>query len=333
MARRRGPRLVHEPKHHGVTQLPDKREMGWASFGDPDGDVVVWFHGTPGGRCQIPGPAVAEAEARHLRIVCIERPGTGHSTPHSYHRVVDHVPDVEAVLDDLGVGEFAGVGLSGGGPYLLATAHELGDRMRAGAVLGGIGPTRGTDAVISHTMGLVPLGSVLDRLRGPLGTGLGITLRALAPYGKPFIDAFFVVEWGDRRAMADDPESKAQLLADLIDAAHRSGVRAPFDDLVLFGRHWGFHLNDVKVPITFWGGTSDPIVPYVHAERQAKRVPGARLRTVPSRGHFAGYTEVHEVFDTLREHWPAVRPAPQLDPEVRQRRKAARARNARSASA
>ena len=308
--RRRDPQLVHQPFAHGVTTLADGRDMGWASFGDPDGDPVVWLHGTPGGRCQLPGAAIAEAEARHLRIIGIERPGTGFSSPHSYHRIIDHVPDVVAVMDDLGIDQFAGVGLSGGGPYLLALAHELPDRLTKGVVLGGIGPTRGADAIISHTLALVPAGVVLDKVRAPLGTGLGIALRALAPYGKPFLDAFFVIEWGDRRAMAADPDSKAQLLADLIDAARRSGVRSPIDDLVLFGRHWGFELGDITVPITFWAGTSDPIVPYVHAERQSKRVPGARLRTVSSRGHFAGYTEVHEVFDTIREHWPAVRPVP-----------------------
>jgi len=51
------------------------------------------------------------------------------------------------------------------------------------------------------------------------------------------------------------------------------------------------------------------IVPYMHAERQAKRVPGAKLRTVQGTGHFAGYTRVPEVFDAIRESWPPVRVA------------------------
>ena len=108
--------------------------------------------------------------------------------------------------------------------------------------------------------------------------------------------------------MAKFPAHQQQMLADMVDAARRSGVGAAIDDLILFGRHWGFELAEIGVPITFWGGTSDPIVPYLHAERQAKRVDGSRLRTVEGRGHFAGYTEVPEVFDVIREHWPIVRP-------------------------
>ena len=28
--------------------MHDGRELGWAIFGDPEGDTVFWFHGTPG---------------------------------------------------------------------------------------------------------------------------------------------------------------------------------------------------------------------------------------------------------------------------------------------
>ena len=59
------------------------------------------------------------------------------------------------------------------------------------------------------------------------------------------------------------------------------------------------------MPIVFYGGSSDIIVPYLHAERQAKRVPGSRLRTYEGRGHFAGYTSPADILDDVREIWPA----------------------------
>ena len=97
------------------------------------------------------------------------------------------------------------------------------------------------------------------------------------------------------------------MLGDLMDAAERGTLGSPLHDLVLFGRDWGFELREVRAPITFWGGTSDLIVPYVHAERQSKRVAGSRLRTEEGRGHFAGYTSVDQIFATIRESWPVVR--------------------------
>lgn len=298
-----------EPSRVGAAPLADGRELGWAEYGDADADPVLWFHGTPGARSQLPADALDEAIARRLRIIVVERPGTGHSTPHDYSAISEFVPDVVALTEHLGIDRFAAVGLSGGGPFVLACAAALGDAMTAGVVISGIGPTRGPDAVISHTLALVPAAALLERVARPLGNGLGRAVRTFAPFGRPFINAFFWLEWGDRAAMAAEPAHVQQLLHDLVDAARRSGVLAPVNDLILFGRHWGFELAEIAVPITFWGGTSDVIVPYRHAQRQSKRVSDSQLRTMKGRGHFAGYTEIDEVFDTIRAHWPAVRVA------------------------
>jgi len=307
MAKRTEPIMASPPYEVGATTLRDGRTTGWACFGDPTGDPVFWFHGSPGARAQLPGDTNQLAIERRLRIIGVERPGTGDSTFIAHEKVLDFVDDVTQVADDLELEQFGAIGLSGGGPFVLGLAHEHPTRMRSGVVIGGVGPTRGPDAIISHTLLLVPAAAVLERVRQPIGSVIGAAIRTLAPWGAPFLKAFFVLEWGDRDAMGNSPQTSQQLLADLIDAARRSGVRAPIEDLILFGRHWGFELGDIKVPITFWGGTSDPIVPYVHAERQSKRVPGAKLRTIEHRGHFAGYTEPHDIFDSIREQWPIVR--------------------------
>jgi len=295
--------------HHeaGTTRLADGREIGWASYGDPTGDLVMWFPGTPGARAQVPADLADEAVGRRLRIVLVERPGTGHSTPHVYADLAAAATDYLAVADDLGAEQFALIGLSGGGPFVLSVAHAAPNRVTSAVVIGGVGPTRGADAIISYTLGLIPLASVLERIRDPLASGLGVAIRTLGPWGRPFLNLFFVAQYGDRRAMNDNPAHKSQMLFDLVDAAHRAGVGAPVDDLILFGRPWGFELNRVKVPVTFWGSSDDWIVPYRHAERQSKRVPNGRLRTVAKRGHFAGYTEVGQVLDAIREDWPMLR--------------------------
>lgn len=305
------------PHDHGTTLLADGRELGWASFGDPDGDPVFWFHGTPGGRAQFPHDAEERAIELGLRLIGVERPGTGDSTRYRYQQVIEFVDDFRAVADDLGAERFACVGLSGGGPFVLAVAHEMADRTVCGAVLGGIGPTRGADAILSHTLLLVPVAGLLERVAEPLGNGVTSLVRRLEPYADTAIDVFFKLQPGDRRAFDERPLDKRQMTADLVDAAHRSGLYAPFEDLILFGKYWGFELNEIRVPVTFYAGNSDVIVPYVHAERQAKRVPGARLRTHQGRGHFAGYTSTAEVLAELRAQWPVKQPAARKRPTVR----------------
>ena len=297
----------------GSTTLADDREISWAIFGDPEGDTVFWFHGTPGARAQLPHDIDQVATANKLRIITVERPGTGDSTTHAYARIIDFTRDLHQITVDLGIDEFGVVGLSGGGPYLLATAHEFGDRMKVGIVLGGVGPTRGADAVVSHTLLLVPAAKLLWWWRTPLGNGLSKLVRLATPYADTAVDLFFNLVPGDREAFRERPLDRRQFTHDLIDANRRSGLRSPIDDLILFGRHWGFELGDVEVPIVFFGGNSDVIVPYLHAERQAKRVPGARLRTFEGRGHFAGYTSPEAVLGDIRELWP-VAPAKKAAP-------------------
>src|SRR2546425_4598507 len=73
-----------QPYNESVVVLPGGRSLGYAEYGDPDGDPVLWFHGTPGARKQIPPDINEEAAARGFRVIPVERPGTGYSTPYTY---------------------------------------------------------------------------------------------------------------------------------------------------------------------------------------------------------------------------------------------------------
>src|SRR5689334_24779996 len=48
-------------------------------------------------------------------VICIERPGTGISTPYVYDSVLDYAADVADFADVLGIDRFGVAGLSGGG--------------------------------------------------------------------------------------------------------------------------------------------------------------------------------------------------------------------------
>jgi pimeloyl-ACP methyl ester carboxylesterase len=123
-----------------------RRVLGFAEYGDPEGRLVLWHHGTPGARRQIPLAGRRAAERLGVRLVCVERPGVGDSTDHRYRSFRDWADDVAVVVEDLGHDEFAVVGLSGGGPYALACAHELPDRVTSVGLLGTVCPMAGPDA-------------------------------------------------------------------------------------------------------------------------------------------------------------------------------------------
>jgi pimeloyl-ACP methyl ester carboxylesterase len=105
--------------------------------------VVLWFHGTLGARRQFPMLGRHAAENLGLRVIIVERPGTGLSDSYRYSAVTDWVADIAQVADALDAERLGVVGLSGGGAYALACGAlpPLVDRVAAVAVLDGTVPS------------------------------------------------------------------------------------------------------------------------------------------------------------------------------------------------
>ena len=65
----------------GNIAVREGRRISFAEYGDPRGQAIVWMHGTPGARRQIPLEARAYADAQGVRIIGIDRPGIGSDHP------------------------------------------------------------------------------------------------------------------------------------------------------------------------------------------------------------------------------------------------------------
>ena len=292
--------MAPTPRNVGETEVAPGRVLGWAEFGHPDGDPVLWFHGTPGARTQVPPTVDEVALQRGFRIIGVERPGTGRSTDHQYERIVDFAPDIEVLVDDLGIGRFGAIGLSGGGPYVLAVAREMPERMMVASLLGGIGPTRGPDAVWSYTRLLRFFAPTLELLRSPLGSALGPVVGSVEAIGEQALSLVARVIGGSDRDVLTEPHFSAMFIGDLSSAVQ---LRAVAHDIALFSRHWGFLLEEVTPPVVVWQGLADSIVPPSHGHHQAARLPNAQLRVRHGEGHFAGFSDAAAVLDAVREVW------------------------------
>jgi pimeloyl-ACP methyl ester carboxylesterase len=109
-------------------RLLDGRALGYAEYGVPDGAPVLYFHGFPGSRLEA---ALTEGPATALgaRVIALDRPGYGLSDP-QLGREIGHWPeDVGQLADHLGLERFAVLGTSGGGPYAMACAARLAERL------------------------------------------------------------------------------------------------------------------------------------------------------------------------------------------------------------
>lgn len=290
---------VKRPVLEGSVAVRDGRRLSFAEYGARRGDALVWMHGTPGARRQIPLEARAYADEHGVRIVGIDRPGIGSSTPYLYPAVVDWTADLSLLLDALAVDDVRVVGLSGGGPYALAAGATLGDRVRSVGVLGGVAPTVGPDAADGGVIQLaVRLAPLLAMSRVPLGVALTQAVRVVRPLAGAGLDLYAAVQPAGDRNLLSRPEFKAMFLDDLLNGA-RFQALAPLSDLVLFTRDWGFDLADVSVPVRWWHGDEDHIVPFAHGEHVVGRLPDARLVTIDGESHLGGLGIAEEVISTL----------------------------------
>ncbi len=293
---------ITPPRIEGRVRVRDGRKLGFAEFGPPDGRPILWLHGTPGARRQIPEEARVAAEEVGVRFVGVDRPGTGLSTSHLYGNLVEFMGDLEILLDELGFDELAVVGLSGGGPYALATGYAMPDRVKAIGVLGGVAPTRGDEGVSGGLVSLaVRFAPLLPPFRVPIGLALGALVVALMPVGHQALDVYARFSPpGDREVFARE-EIKQMFIDDLSDTNGR--LRAPIDDAILFTRDWGFRVADVRVPVKCLHGDADHIVPLAHGEHCVNLLPDAELFVRPGESHLGGFGAAAEVLETVLAAW------------------------------
>ena len=82
------------------------------------------------------------------------------------------------------------------------------------------------------------------------------------------------------------------------------GLGAPLHDARLFSQDWGFRLREVTVPVHFFQGDADGIVPESHGRHQARAVKNGTLTILNGGGHLAGYVDAGRVFDVLMPFLP-----------------------------
>ncbi|GAA2565460.1 alpha/beta fold hydrolase [Mycolicibacterium diernhoferi] len=294
---------IARPKLEGNVAVGVDRRLGFAEFGDPQGRAIFWLHGTPGARRQIPAEARAYAELEKIRLIGVDRPGIGSSTPHQYPNVLAFADDLRTIADTLGIDKFAVIGLSGGGPYTLAAAAAMPERVVAAGVLGGVAPYVGPDGISS---GLMNLGStvapVLEVAGMPIRLAAATLIKFIAPVGSPVLEIYARISpEGDRRLLAR-PEFKAMFLDDLLNGG-RKQLSAPFYDIVDFVRDWGFRLDEVKVPVRWWHGDKDHIVPFEHGVHVVSLLPDAEMTVLPGESHLGGLGFAEEILRSMLDIW------------------------------
>ncbi len=294
---------IDRPKIEGTISVGPDRRIGFAEFGSATGRAFFWLHGTPGARRQIPTEARAFGEEHNVRIIGIDRPGVGNSTPFRYPSVADFAPDLLTVADTMGIDKFGVIGLSGGGPYTLGVAHAAPERVVVAGVLGGVAPTVGPEAISGGAAQLATLAAPILQVAGaPIGKVVSSLLSVARPIAVPAISIYGRLSpQGDRELLAR-PEFRAMFLDDLLHGGGRR-AEAPFADAIIFARDWGFRAADVTVPVRWWHGDQDHIIPFAHGEHMVNLIPDAELYTMHGESHLGGLGMATDILTHLLGVW------------------------------
>ena len=235
--------------------------------------AVFWLHGSPNVGSP-PEPLFAAAAANGLRWVSYDRPGYGGSSPHDGRTVASAAADVAAVADALGIGRFAVLGHSGGGPHALACAALLPERVIAAVSVSGPAPfdAEGLDWFASRSPGIVAEG------RAAAG-GRAVLEAHLAAAAPEEMTAFFTDD--DIAALGGG----WSWLAGVAGQAMEQGDEGFLEDTLAGIQPWGFRLDAIGVPVLIVHGATDKMVPAGHGRWLAASCPAAELRIVPDAGH------------------------------------------------
>jgi pimeloyl-ACP methyl ester carboxylesterase len=268
------------PRIDNLVALPDGRSLAYAEFGEPDGRPVLFFHGTPGYRLN---PWTTDAELRSLgvRLIALDRPGVGRSTPRPHRRLLDWGYDVQTLADALGLKRFAVVGFSNGGPYAAACAYKLGPRISGAALVAPMPPLDEPGAL--QQLGVPGWYYPLARRAPWVLRALFAALAALARRNPTRAERILVSDMSEPdRRLFGRTEFAGRFGADLAGA----GSRGVVDDERLMPLPWGFEPERVEGPVRLWLGERDELVPaHVWLERP-RPFPVCDTTVVPGAGHF-----------------------------------------------
>jgi pimeloyl-ACP methyl ester carboxylesterase len=279
--------------------LRDGRTLHVYDDGDPDGNVVVQHHGTPGSGLTYP-PDIEGARERGLRLVSYDRAGYGGSTPTPGRSVVDVVAHIEDVLDSLEIERYVSFGGSGGCPHSFACGARSERCLAAAAIASPTPyPAEGLDWLAG--MGednIVEFGAALE---GP---------EKLEPYleheAAQYADAT-PEQIKDVMASVLPPVDAAVLTGERAEHFKRSNDRALAqgiagwrDDDIAFTKPWGFELDEIRVPTLLWQGEQDLMVPAAHGRWLAERIPGVEAHISEEDGHLSiSVGRLGEIYDWL----------------------------------
>jgi len=272
--------------------------------GAPSHRTILVQGGTPNSRHLYPA-WIDDAASRGAQLISYDRPGCGGSTPHPGHSVADAAHDVRAITDALKIERLGVWGFSGGGPYALACAALLAERVVAAGVVGSPAPWDAPGLDLFAGMGEHNAQALRRYLEDPEAARRELHEqweKRREVTGEQLLEA-----WSTLLSETD----AAVLTGDLAEWIARSmsdglapGDEGWWDDGVARLSAWGFDIGSIRIPVKVLHGRHDRFVPFQHGQWLAEHIPGAEAELSETDGHLTLLVDrVPELHDWLLSHY------------------------------
>ncbi|MGH3187253.1 MAG: alpha/beta fold hydrolase [Streptosporangiaceae bacterium] len=203
--------------------------------------------------------------------------------------VASGAADVAVIADALGLDRFAVLGQSGGGPYALACAALLPDRVIGAVSMSGRAPypADGLDWLVGMRPGAA---AELDAMLA----GRDALAALIASEDDDFDPEMFTP--ADHAALAGD----WKWIGTVVGPALEQGTDGLVDDAVASVHPWGFDPAGITTPVLLVHGTADRVMPCAHSEWLTRRIGGsAELVLVEDAGHISALSSAPDAIAWL----------------------------------
>jgi pimeloyl-ACP methyl ester carboxylesterase/DNA-binding CsgD family transcriptional regulator len=277
-------------------ELPDGRQLAYREYGAQGGTPVLNLVPAITGSF-LPRRKSEALQRSGIRLIRVERPGTGGSTFDPHMTIQSFAKDLRVFMDALGLERVLLYGSASAAPFVLAAASELGERVeRAGLAAPRIDVHLEKD--YRNNPALSFYGSLIRN--GWLRRGALQLLRQKLSRKilSGMMQRFFQGAPADAARLKADPALAEELLDALYDSLSLQ-VEGVIRESELASGGYQLDPTQIRCPLHVWLGGEDTQVPLEEAREGIARFAPASLRVFEGEGHLISAAHLAEILDEL----------------------------------
>eukprot|EP01114_Cavostelium_apophysatum_P015547 TRINITY_DN4252_c0_g1_i1.p2 TRINITY_DN4252_c0_g1~~TRINITY_DN4252_c0_g1_i1.p2 ORF type:complete len:332 (+),score=68.61 TRINITY_DN4252_c0_g1_i1:128-1123(+) len=293
------------PREEGMrVGLRDGRFIGYGEYGNRtlnDSTVTIFFiPGMPGSRFFVLDEA--KLQESNIRMVVVERPGYGLSSPNPSGTLLSFADDLEQLADILRVDSYGVIGYSAGGPYALACAHASPDRIFGAAIVSSVAPRDpkvdfSSSMTFTSKIGWWCTANAKWILSSVFKSEAEGTLKDPRSQGRTAWSNHSSV---DRKMYKQNEHIEKLFLSSSLEIATRKQHGSYSFDWKLFSSDWKFDLADIKCGnVTVYHGKEDRGCSLKMGEYIAEKIPNCQKKFYEGKGHLVIFDVWEEILEGL----------------------------------